>query len=59
MASLGTLPMVTDIIEFVCHTVATVIMSVWPSDWDAWWPVQASLGSSLPTLSAFLSCLKL
>ena len=43
IASTGTLLMVTDIVEFVCRTVATVITSVWPSNWDAWWPAQAPL----------------
>ena len=43
IASTGTLLMVTNIVEFVCHTVATVIRSGLPSNWDAWWPAQAPL----------------
>ena len=43
IASTGTLLMVTNIVESVCRTVATVISSVWPSNWNAWWPAQALL----------------
>ena len=43
MASTGTLLMVTNTVEFVCRTVATVITSTWPNNGDAWWPAQASL----------------
>ena len=32
--------MLTNIVEFICRIVATVITS---NNWDAWWPAQASL----------------
>ena len=37
-ASTGALLIVTNIVKFVCHTVATVTTSVWPINWDTWWP---------------------
>ena len=34
-----TLLIATNIVEPVRHTVATVTTSIWPNNWDAWWPV--------------------
>ena len=43
IASTGTLLIVTNVVEFVCRTIATVTTSVWPDNWDTWWSVQMSL----------------
>ena len=44
MASTGTLLMVTNVVEFICHTIVSVTTtSAWANNWDGLWPAPMSL----------------